>query len=91
MITPLSNEFTWHKSSHSTGQGGNCVEAGINWRRSSHSGGTGGNCVEMGSTPRSVGVRDTKNRDLGHLAVPPAAWRTFVSALRRGGAPHPHR
>ena len=53
------------------------------WRKSTYSGGNGGACVEVGRAPDYVGVRDTKNRDLGHLTVSAAAWRTFIKAITR--------
>ena len=55
----------------------------LTWRKSSYSGGTGGQCVEVGRAPEHVGIRDTKNRDLGHLTVSAAAWRTFIKAITR--------
>jgi hypothetical protein len=36
---------TWRKSSHSSGNGGQCVEATTVWRKSNCSGGNGGECV----------------------------------------------
>ena len=53
------------------------------WLKSSYSGGDGGQCVEVGRAPEHVGIRDTKNRDLGHLTVSAAAWRTFIKAITR--------
>ncbi|QIZ35000.1 DUF397 domain-containing protein [Saccharopolyspora sp. ASAGF58] len=38
------------------------------WRKSTYSGHNTG-CVEVGSAPGLVGVRDTKDRDGGTLAV----------------------
>jgi len=52
----------------------------MTWQKSSYSGGTGGNCVEVAATPYFIGIRDTKNRDQGHLAVSPKAWRTFLKS-----------
>ena len=71
-------QFTWHKSSYSSGQGGACVEVGVAWRKSTYSGGSGGNCVEVGPTAESIGIRDTKNRAQGQLTVSPETWRAFV-------------
>jgi hypothetical protein len=50
------------------------------WRKSSKSG-DASNCVEVGSGAL-IGVRDTKDRDGGFLAVPPDAWTAFVAAVR---------
>ena len=42
------------------------------WRKSSYSGGQS-DCVEV-RLDRSVGIRDTKAREHGHLTVSRAAW-----------------
>ncbi|MFE4641348.1 DUF397 domain-containing protein [Streptomyces sp. NPDC056730] len=42
---------SWHKSSYSGGDGGDCLEIGT-WQRSTYSDGSGGNCVEVGSVWR---------------------------------------
>lgn len=54
------------------------------WRKSSHSGGANTNCIEVAPLPQAVGVRDTKNRDAGHLTVPRTAWHTFTQAAVNG-------
>ncbi|MQS07245.1 DUF397 domain-containing protein, partial [Streptomyces alkaliphilus] len=51
----------WRKSSHSTNEGGDCVEVALAWRKSSHSTNEGGNCVEVADCPSVVHVRDSKN------------------------------
>ncbi|WP_424643934.1 DUF397 domain-containing protein [Embleya sp. AB8] len=40
-------------------------------------------CVEVAPLPASTGVRDTKDRDRGHLEVGPAAWCELLSTLKR--------
>lgn len=82
---------TWWKSSRSGGTGGNgCVEVAVLdesvlWRKSSRSNGSGGNnCVEVGFAGTAVGVRDTKDRDGGALAVDVRQWAAFVDAVRSG-------
>ena len=52
-----------------------------NWRKSSYSNAEG-NCVEVGHGQDAVLVRDTKNRDIGHLAVDLDAWRRFVTSVK---------
>ncbi|VVJ20282.1 Uncharacterised protein [Amycolatopsis camponoti] len=52
----------------------------VSWRKSSYSGGQS-ECVEV-KLDRSVGIRDTKAREQGHLTVTPAAWAAVVTALR---------
>lgn len=50
------------------------------WRKSSYSSGGEANCVEVALTSL-VGVRDTKDRAAGHLAVAPNAWAAFLSKV----------
>jgi Domain of unknown function (DUF397) len=50
------------------------------WRKSSYSANQS-ECVEV-RTGDIVGVRDTKSRRLGQLAVPAAAWLAFTDALK---------
>lgn len=56
----------WRKSSYSANESA-CVE--LAWRKSSHSGNEGA-CVELAHTGTSGAIRDSKNPDGGHLAVP---------------------
>ncbi|MFC3998796.1 DUF397 domain-containing protein [Nocardiopsis sediminis] len=51
------------------------------WIKSSYSQGNGGNCVEVCETPENIKVRDTKNRHLGHLAVPSSEWVAFLADI----------
>ncbi|MDA3627758.1 DUF397 domain-containing protein [Saccharopolyspora sp. WRP15-2] len=51
------------------------------WRKSSFSG-TQTECVEVGLGADEVGVRDTKDRDGGLLAVDQQQWRAFLAAVR---------
>ncbi|MEU5851645.1 DUF397 domain-containing protein [Saccharopolyspora shandongensis] len=77
----MAEEFMhWRKSSYS-GTQSSCVEVG--WRKSSRSG-PDTNCVEVGRSVDAVGVRDTKDRDGGHLAVPVRSWHRFISAVKGG-------
>ncbi|GAA4554221.1 DUF397 domain-containing protein [Amycolatopsis samaneae] len=50
------------------------------WRTSSYSG-EQGSCVEVRLSP-VVGVRDTKDREGGQLALPAAAWRALLTTIR---------
>lgn len=54
------------------------------WRKSSYSGGSQTECVEVAPVAGVVGVRDTKNRDAGHVVVSAFTWRAFVSAAKIG-------
>jgi hypothetical protein len=80
---------TWRKSSYSGPNGGDCLEAGegvpgITWRKSSHST-NGGNCVEIGEgIPTAVPVRDSKAPHGPALIITPAAWTSFITAVRSG-------
>ncbi|MEV6899797.1 DUF397 domain-containing protein [Amycolatopsis sp. NPDC051372] len=75
----------WRTSSCST-QGQDCVEvnmlAGLGeWRKSTFSG-QGQDCVEV-KIGRVIGVRDTKDRAGGELAVPGVAWRALTEKIVR--------
>ena len=50
------------------------------WRKSTYSGDAQGECVEV-ALVETVGVRDTKDRDGGQLAVPSRAWSAFTTAV----------
>ena len=47
------------------------------WHKSTYSDG-GSNCVEVRESASGADVRDTQNRELGHLTVPPAEWVAFL-------------
>lgn len=51
------------------------------WRKSTYSQGGSANCVEVGSAGNAVGVRDTKNREIGALAVTSETFAAFVNAV----------
>lgn len=53
------------------------------WRKSTRSA-CDGACVEVALTPRLVGVRDSKNRGGGYLAVGPQTWSAFVTGVKNG-------
>ncbi len=77
----------WRKSSHSSGNGGACVEVaalnGVMWRKSSYSSANGGNCVEVAAGgPGVVAVRDSKDPDGAALTFSPADWHAFITSLK---------
>ncbi|MFD8675893.1 DUF397 domain-containing protein [Streptomyces seoulensis] len=74
----------WSKSSHSTGQGGECLEAAFPWRGSSYSSGDGGQCVEIAACPATIHLRDSKQNPLTApaLSLPTTAWRLFLGLVR---------
>lgn len=60
------------------------LTAASGWRTSTRTS-QGENCVEVTTAiPRWVGVRDTKNRAAGLLAVNQQQWTTFLDAIRTG-------
>ena len=54
------------------------------WRKSSYSGNVNQDCVEVAQAQTRVGVRDTKNRENGHLLVPAGQWHAFIGSVKRG-------
>lgn len=64
------------------------------WIKSSYSGGNEGNCIEFArdlATHGNVPVRDSKNPEGPALRFEPAAWRSFVTAVKGDdlvAAPH---
>ncbi|WP_330289081.1 DUF397 domain-containing protein [Streptomyces sp. NBC_00576] len=77
------NTATWHKSTYSGGEGGNCLEI-ARWRKSTYSGGDGGNCLEVSDGhPALVPVRDSKNPLGPKLAFRAEAWTAFVADLKQ--------
>jgi hypothetical protein len=59
------------------------VTDNLEFRKSSHSGGSG-NCVEVADLPGETAVRDTQNRDLGHLAYPNSEWTALLATVSHG-------
>jgi hypothetical protein len=73
---------TWHKSSYSGGDGGDCLEI-ARWRKSTYSGGSGGDCLEVADgDPTLVPVRDSKNPLGPKLGFRADAWSAFVENLK---------
>ena len=54
------------------------------WRKSSRSGAQEGACVEVARLVDSIGVRDSKNPDVGHLTVSVAEFGRLLSRIRAG-------
>ncbi|MEU0242279.1 DUF397 domain-containing protein [Nocardiopsis sp. NPDC006198] len=50
------------------------------WHKSSYSG-QQGHCVEV-AEGLVTGIRDTQNRDLGHLTTQASEWTALLAAVR---------
>ncbi|MFV2198335.1 DUF397 domain-containing protein [Nocardiopsis sp. LOL_012] len=50
------------------------------WHKASYSSGSG-SCVEVSEGADAL-VRDTQNRDLGHLSAPAQEWVALLAAVR---------
>lgn len=50
------------------------------WRTSSYT--QQQNCVEVADAPGVSAVRDTKNRDRGHLLFASPEWRAFIDSVK---------
>jgi hypothetical protein len=74
-----THELAWFKSSYSSGGDGDCVEVALSWHKSTHSGDSGDACVEVAACPRTIHVRDSKDKDGPQLALSPASWARFIS------------
>jgi hypothetical protein len=57
------------------------TEPAGSWRKSSYSD-NDGNCVEVAIAAPEVGVRDTKDRAAGQLAVTGSAWEALLASVR---------
>ncbi|GAA4231692.1 DUF397 domain-containing protein [Actinomadura meridiana] len=53
------------------------------WRKSSRSNTQGNECVEVADMGESVGLRDSKSPESGHLALTPEAFATLLAHVKR--------
>lgn len=74
-----ADNLNWFKSSYSSGEGGECLEAAYTWHKSTYSSGEGGDCVEVAPCPHTIHIRDSKNPTAPHLTFSPTAWSAFLS------------
>ena len=51
------------------------------WNKSSYSNGNGGHCLEARRDQEAVLVRDTQNRNLGHLGYAPQEWTALLNTI----------
>lgn len=54
----------------------------LTFHKSSYSA-TQNDCVEVAETPTGAAVRDTKNRDRGHLMFTTEGWTAFLGTVSR--------
>ncbi|MEV0282391.1 DUF397 domain-containing protein [Streptomyces sp. NPDC050610] len=66
--------YDWSKSSHSTEEGGNCVEVAYDWAKSTHSTEEGGACLEVAYD----WAKSTHSGDEGGACVEVAPCRSRV-------------
>lgn len=50
----------------------------LRFRKSSYSQPQGGNCVEVADLPHGAAVRDTQNREAGHLTFSGTEWAALL-------------
>jgi hypothetical protein len=55
------------------------ISESAEWRKATLSNGSG-NCVEVALGP-VIGVRDTKDRSAGYLALTPGSWQAFLAEV----------
>jgi hypothetical protein len=58
------------------------VYSSLEFRKSSYSANESA-CVEVADAPGMSAVRDTQNRELGHLEFPAAEWRALTASVRQ--------
>ncbi|WP_087102966.1 DUF397 domain-containing protein [Nocardiopsis sp. JB363] len=51
------------------------------WHKSTYSDGGGGNCVEAREHGSGADVRDTQNREAGHLTFNAREWSGLINTL----------
>ncbi|MFE4912400.1 DUF397 domain-containing protein [Streptomyces sp. NPDC056652] len=73
---------SWHKSSYSGGDGGNCLEVG-SWQKSTYSDGSGGNCLEIGTSWRKS---THSGGDGGDCVEVGGIWRKSTHSGGSGGS-----
>jgi hypothetical protein len=59
----------------------------IQWRKSSHSGMVNDNaCVELARFPGSIGLRDSKRPEAGHLSLTGPVFARLADRIKRDGS-----
>lgn len=62
-------------------------DQGLTFRKSSYSA-TANDCVEVADLPSAAAVRDTQNREAGHLLFPCQEWSALLTGVRAGSWKH---
>jgi hypothetical protein len=52
------------------------------WTKSTYTNQAGGECVECRTEEDRVLLRDTKNRERGHLSFPLNEWQALITAIQ---------
>ncbi|WP_150255601.1 DUF397 domain-containing protein [Nocardiopsis deserti] len=52
------------------------------WHKSSYSSGVNNNCVEVAEGQTETWMRDTQNRELGHLHFTTPEWTSLLTTLK---------
>ncbi|WP_435111384.1 DUF397 domain-containing protein [Nocardiopsis synnemataformans] len=52
------------------------------WHKSSYSSGVNNDCVEVAEGRTGTWVRDTQNRELGHLTFTTPEWTSLLNTLK---------
>ncbi len=73
MPTPDFTHATWHRSSRSDANGGQCVEVAV--------------VIGADDIADVIGLRDSKDPTGPILTFAPAQWRTFIAAVRANHLP----
>jgi hypothetical protein len=56
-------------------------ESHLHFRKSSYSSAKGQNCVEVADAPGASAIRDTQNRQAGHLLFPSTEWAALLRSV----------
>ncbi|MFK0295789.1 DUF397 domain-containing protein [Streptomyces sp. NPDC090442] len=72
------SDLAWFKSSYSSDEGGNCLEAAYDWRKSSYSASEGGNCLEAANNWR----KSSHSSDQGGACLEVSASPTAAIRIR---------
>ncbi|RAY12834.1 DUF397 domain-containing protein [Actinomadura craniellae] len=54
----------------------------IQWRKSSHSNTSGGDCVEIAAFPGTIGIRDSKAPEAGHLRLSNEDFAALIASVK---------